>query len=162
MKGHGDDAQYPAAQGYDVNLGGCDFGQPPSYFDPYTTGRLPKGIPGLPGRKAGEYLTDREADEACELIRKWKDEPFFIQLAHYAVHTPLQGKRDATEKYAAVPKAEQQGQPVYAAMVESVDDSVGRSRGCECANFGCLSGRRSGGFGHPGRTRRSPARGVDR
>ena len=60
----GDDAWYPERQGYDENFGGCDYGQPPSYFDPFTNQRLPQGIPGLPGRKAGEFLTTREADEA--------------------------------------------------------------------------------------------------
>ncbi|MEK6233287.1 MAG: sulfatase-like hydrolase/transferase, partial [Planctomycetales bacterium] len=72
----GDEAWYPQRQGFDFNFGGCDYGQPPSYFDPYTNGRLKQGIPHLPPRKEGEYLSDREADEAVQFIRQHKDKPF--------------------------------------------------------------------------------------
>jgi arylsulfatase A-like enzyme len=124
----GDDAWYPTAQGYDENFGGCDYGQPPSYFDPFNqpNGRhamLRDGIPGLPGRKPGEYLTHREADEALGLIRQWKDRPFFIQLAHYAVHTPIQAIDSVAAKYRRDDKHDINAK--YAAMVESVDDSTG-------------------------------------
>ncbi len=121
----GDDAWYPPSQGYDVNLGGCDYGQPPSYFDPFANKGLPQGIPGLPGRKDGEYLTDREADEAARFIREHKDRPFFLGLCHYAVHTPLMGKADLVEKYKAKPPTQQKN-AVYAAMVQSMDEAAGR------------------------------------
>ena len=120
----GPDAWYPDKQGFDYNIGGCDFGQPPSYFDPYERGRQ-GGIPTLKPRKAGEYLTDREADEAVAFIRKHRDKPFFLYMAHYAVHTPLMGKKDVVAKYKAR-KPTHQKNPVYAAMVESVDDAVGK------------------------------------
>ena len=91
---------------------------------------LRAGIPGLPGRKKGEYLSDREADEAVKFIRDHKDKPFFLQLANYAVHTPIQAKKDVTEKYQAKIKASskllRQKNAKYAAMVESVDDAYGR------------------------------------
>jgi arylsulfatase A len=115
---------YPEKQGFDVNIGGCDFGQPPSYFDPYANASV-KGIPTLPARKAGEYLTDREADEVIQLIRKNKGKPFFINYAPYAVHTPLGGKPELVEKYKAKTPTEQKN-PVYAAMVESMDATVGK------------------------------------
>ena len=68
---------YPDKQGFDFNIGGCDFGQPPSYFDPYS--RKGQGqIPTLKPRREGEYLTDREADEAVKFIRRQKDKPFFL------------------------------------------------------------------------------------
>lgn len=126
----GTDPWYPTEQGYDENYGGCDYGQPPNYFDPFNQpkGRhemLRAGIPGLPSRKKGEYLSDREADEAVMFIRKHKDQPFFLQLANYAVHTPIQAKADVTAKYEAKPKTQQKNAK-YAAMVESVDDAVGR------------------------------------
>lgn len=126
----GTDPWYPTEQGYDENYGGCDYGQPPNYFDPFNQpkGRhemLRAGIPGLPSRKKGEYLSDREADEAVMFIRKHKDQPFFLQLANYAVHTPIQAKTDVTAKYEAKPKSLQKNAK-YAAMVESVDDAVGR------------------------------------
>jgi arylsulfatase A-like enzyme len=55
-----------------------------------------------------------------------KDKPFFIYLAHYGVHTPLQAKKDVIAKYQAKKPAQGQRNPTYAAMLESVDDSVGR------------------------------------
>jgi len=115
---------YPENQGFDYNYGGCDYGQPPSYFDPYF--RSGHGsIPTLEPRKVGEYLTDREADEAVGFIRRHKNQPFFLYLAHYAVHTPLEGKNELVRKYAAKPATNQKN-ATYAAMVESVDLSVGR------------------------------------
>lgn len=122
----GPHAWWPATQGYDENDGGCDFGQPPSYFDPYANERV-EGIPSLPPRHEGEYLTDREADEAVGFIRRHQDQPFFLHLAHYAVHTPIQAKDSLTAKYAAKVKPEEtdQANAEYAAMVESVDHAVG-------------------------------------
>jgi len=120
----GADDWYPDKQGFDFNIGGCDFGQPPSYFDPYF--RKGQGsIPTLEPRREKEYLTDREADEAVGFIRRHKDKPFFLYMAHYAVHTPIQGKKDLIEKYKAKTPTDQKN-PTYAAMVESVDNSVGR------------------------------------
>ncbi len=120
----GADDWYPDKQGFDFNIGGCDFGQPPSYFDPYF--REGQGqIPTLPPRREGEYLTDREADEAVGCVRRHKDKPFFLYMAHYAVHTPIQAKEKLIEKYRARPLFGQKN-PAYAAMVESVDDAVGK------------------------------------
>jgi arylsulfatase A-like enzyme len=125
----GDDAWFPQHQGFDENYGGCDYGQPPSYFDPYTNKRLKQGIVHLKPRKKGEYLTDREADEAVGFIARHKDKPFFLYLAHYAVHTPIQAKKDLTDRYAkkreATVQKSKQKNAKYAAMVHSVDDAVG-------------------------------------
>ncbi len=123
----GDDAWYPTGQGFVANIGGCDYGQPPSYFDPFNQPKhrhemIRAGIPFMPGRKPGEYLTHREADEAVDLIRQWKDKPFFLQVAHYAVHTPIQAIDAVAAKYRREGKNEQNAK--YAAMVESVDDST--------------------------------------
>ena len=115
---------YPDKQGFDYNIGGCDFGQPPSYFDPYTRKRQ-GGIPTLKPRKKGEYLTDREADEAVRFIRAHSDGPFFLYLAHYAVHTPLQAKKELIAKYKAKRPTNQKN-PTYAAMVDSLDQAVGK------------------------------------
>ncbi len=118
---------YPEKQGFDFNYGGCDKGQPPTYFDPYESERYGVGnIPTLAPRRAGEYLTDREADEACHFIEAHRDRPFFLHLAHYAVHTPLEARADLLGKYEAKTSTTGQRNPVYAAMVESVDRSVGR------------------------------------
>jgi arylsulfatase A-like enzyme len=119
------DDWYPEHQGYDLNRGGCDLGHPPSYFDPYEN--EPQGpIPTLAPRREGEYLTDREADEAVEFIRENAEGPFFLHLAPYAVHTPLMARADLREHYERRRKGEHQQNAVYAAMVRSVDDALGR------------------------------------
>ena len=120
----GTDEFYPEKQGFDRNIGGCDFGQPPSYYDPYAN-KTQGGIPNLPPRREGEYLTDREADEAVKFIQENRDKPFFLNLWHYAVHTPLMAKPELLEKYKAKPPTEQKN-AVYATMVQSVDQAMGR------------------------------------
>ena len=116
----GGPAFHPEHQGFDLNVGGYDRGQPPSYFAPY---RIPTLVEG----PKGEYLTDREAAEAVRFITAHKDEPFYLYVPHYCVHTPIQAKPAVTARYAA--KAAPRQKPkndAYAAMVESVDDSLGR------------------------------------
>ena len=110
----------PQQFGFDVNMGGDHRGQPPRYVAPY-------GLPELPDGPAGEFLTDRESAEAVRFIESHRSQPFFLYLAHYAVHTPLDGKRDVVAKYKARTPDDQRN-PVYAALLESVDDSVGRIR----------------------------------
>ena len=67
-----------------------------------------------------------EPEEAERFITTNKDHPFFLMLSHYAVHAPLQGKPELVKRYEQTPKEKRQGKPDYAAMVESVDQSVGR------------------------------------
>ncbi|VTU02001.1 sulfatase : Sulfatase OS=Planctomyces limnophilus (strain ATCC 43296 / DSM 3776 / IFAM 1008 / 290) GN=Plim_1520 PE=4 SV=1: Sulfatase [Gemmataceae bacterium] len=114
----------PTKQGFDVNIAGDQTGTPRSYFAPFAnkSGQMP----GLEKAEAGEYLTDRLAAEAEKFLDANKDKPFFLYLPHYGVHTPLQAKKDVVAKYNVKPRAGAQSNPVYAAMVESVDDAVGR------------------------------------
>jgi arylsulfatase A-like enzyme len=116
---------YPEKHGFDVNVGGTERGSPPTYFFPYKNKAF--SIPGLEEGKEGEYLTDRLTTEAETFIEKNKDKPFFLYLAHHGVHIPLQAKKELIAKYQAKARpGQEQNNPVYAAMVESVDDSVGR------------------------------------
>ncbi|MSU28098.1 MAG: sulfatase [Pedosphaera sp.] len=122
----------PEHHGFDVNIAGNAHGAPGSYFFPYagdwsipTTGKRATWNV-LPDGKPGEYLTDRLTDEAVKFIRDTRDKPFFLYFPHYGVHTPLQAKADMIAKYERIPEAQRQGKPEYAAMVESVDESVGR------------------------------------
>lgn len=124
----GTDDWYPDKQGYDFNIGGCDFGQPPSYFDPYENKRC-GNIPTLPPRKEGEYLTDREADEAVLFIEQNKNKPFFLNLCNYAVHTPIQAKDSLIKKYEAKPTTKH-NRANYAAMLESLDEAIGEIVAC--------------------------------
>ncbi|MDA1274103.1 MAG: sulfatase [Verrucomicrobia bacterium] len=116
----GGEPYWPETQGFDRNIGGYHRGQPPSYFAPYK-------IPTLPEGPDGEFLTDRESLEATSFIEANKDRPFFLYLPHYAVHTPIQAKSEVAAKYRAkVQKGAPHTNPTYAALIESVDDSVGR------------------------------------
>ena len=126
---------YPEHQGFDLNVAGRDYGAPGSYFFPFegswkipTTGQVLRKSSPL-GGKEGDYLVDRLAEEAEKFILSSSNEPFFLMLSHYAVHSPLQGKPGKVERYEETPEPQRQGKPAYAAMVESVDDSVGRVMG---------------------------------
>jgi arylsulfatase A len=74
-----------------------------------------------------EYLTDRLTSEAEKFIEQNKDRPFFLYLSHYAVHIPLAAKQKMLEHYRQkIRPDDPQSNPIYAAMVQSVDESVGR------------------------------------
>jgi arylsulfatase A-like enzyme len=70
-----------------------------------------------------KYLTDYFTDEAVTAIKRNKNQPFFMYLAHWGVHTPLQASK---ADYDALPNIPDHRRRVYAAMVKSVDRSVGR------------------------------------
>ncbi len=110
----------PTTQGFDVNIAGREWGSPSGggYHSPYK-------YPNVVNSEPGEYLTDRLGQEACSFIEQNKDKPFFLYLTHYAVHTPIQGKKELVEKYKAKEPTEYHNNAAYAAMIESVDDSVG-------------------------------------
>ena len=132
----GSKGYYPDDQGFDLNLGGHERGSPPGgYFSPYRNPKLPDG-------PKGEYLTDRLTDEALRFLDANSGKPFLLYLSHYAVHTPLQSKKELAAKYQAkagkLPAKEPrwgvegsrkvrlvQDHPVYAGMVQSMDESVG-------------------------------------
>ena len=111
----------PLPYGFDVNIGGTHSGSPPKgYFPPNDVSGLRK-----PSSK-DEYLTDRLTDEAIGFIDTNKDKPWCLYLSHFAVHTPLQAKPELTEKYKSLPPGEHHTSAVMAAMIDSVDDGVGR------------------------------------
>lgn len=110
----------PEKQGFDLNFAGDARGLPPSYFWPY-------GIPTIKTGQPGEYLTDRLTDEALKFVETNRERPFFLYFAHYTVHAPLQAKQELIGKYKAkLRPGQQQKNPIYAAMIESLDQSVGR------------------------------------
>lgn len=74
----------------------------------------------------GAYLADFLTDHAEKFIDKNKERPFFLYLAHFGVHTPLEAKAELIEKYRKKKGVGGHNDPVYAAMIESVDQSVGR------------------------------------
>jgi len=148
------EGRHPANQGFDEIVGVNYAGQPGSYFYPYEDigqdwigGKrrviIERDVLGLSGGKEGEFLTDRLTDEAVDFIKKNSENPFFLYFSHYAVHTPLQGKEEYVKHYE--PKGNEldtrevlekiddraysrirQSNPVYAANVQSLDESVGK------------------------------------
>ncbi|MGD9328656.1 MAG: sulfatase [Cyclobacteriaceae bacterium] len=135
----GKEGYYPEDQGFDINKGGWERGGPygpGKYFTPY-------GNPKLEDGPEGEHLPDRLAQETIDFISLNKDNPFFAYLSFYSVHTPLIGRPDLVEKYEAKSESvnfdaedfiplnnnqwrQVQNHAVYAAMVEAMDEAVGR------------------------------------
>jgi arylsulfatase A-like enzyme len=126
----GEEGNHPEDQGFDINIGGNDLGQPPSYFDPYLAKNASEDyvLKNVPPRAEGEFLTDREGDEIVKFLQNSSRNPFFIHWAPYAVHTPIMGPEDLVEKYRRkTPKV--QRNPTYAALVENLDHNVGKVLG---------------------------------
>jgi arylsulfatase A-like enzyme len=147
----GGEGHMPQDHGFDVNIGGCQTGSPGhgGYFSPWS-------IPVLENADVpeGTYLTDYLTDQAIEQIRNKGEAPFFLNLWYYSVHTPIQAKPEKIKKYEAKTRAmgldtqktfEEgvfypcehkkdkrilrrliQSDPVYAAMIESLDENIGR------------------------------------
>ena len=116
----------PREQGFDVNIGGSDIGTTLSYIAPFS--RSGKVMTGLESAPDGQYLTDRLTDEAEKFLDANKARPFFLYMPHYAVHTPMVAKANLIGHYPewnGTPHGRQEN-PVYAAMLESLDESVGR------------------------------------
>jgi len=114
----GDD---PTTQGFDVNVAGSHRGNPgkDGYFSPYNVDFLPDG-------PEGEYLTDRLTTEAIRFLEDNKEKPFFLYMPYYTVHTPIIGKEELIEKFETKANGNGQDNPVYAAMIASLDENVGR------------------------------------
>jgi arylsulfatase A-like enzyme len=112
----------PLHQGFDVDFPHWPGPGPAgSYVAPW---KFPEEL--LKG-KPGEHLEDRVCEEAVKFIRENKDRPFFLNYWCFSVHGPWDGKRELIEKYRATadPKNPQHN-PVYGAMVQSLDEAVGR------------------------------------
>lgn len=122
----GDGQDLPQAQGFDINIGGTHSGMPRSFFWPRW-----RGNPPVQGEFDGQYLPDFLSMRAVQFIRAHRDRPFFLYLAHYAVHIPIQAPSADVARYrrrlANRPaRPWEHFNPYYAAMVEAIDRSVGR------------------------------------
>ena len=130
---------YPQHQGFDINVGGCQWGHPRGgkhFFSPYDN-------PSMPDGPVGEYLPERMADETMKFIRDHNDEPFLAVLSFYVVHTPLMTTSDLEGKYNEKKSTMEFAEPlfvecdgrkvrqvqehaVYAGMVEAMDTACGK------------------------------------
>jgi arylsulfatase A-like enzyme len=127
----GDWEHYPETHGFDINIGGTNWGAPQTFWWPYsgsgTHGAEFRYIPHLEFGKPGEYLTDRLTDEAMKVIDHAGDKPFFVYLAHHSVHTPIEAKADDIAHFDAKLRPGMHHQHgTYAAMTKNLDDNVGR------------------------------------
>jgi len=142
--GPNEDAYYPQSRGFDVNIGGGRGGGPYSgnkYFAPFKNPQIKEESP------EGDHLPARLARETAKFIETNKDGQFFAYLSFYSVHTPLMGRPDLVDKYkkkAALISGTEfakeetvfgkkqrqvrilQKHAVYAAMVEAMDEAVGK------------------------------------
>ena len=147
----GGEGHSPQDHGFEINVGGAHQGSPGKggYFSPWTIPPLEKAdVP------EGTYLTDYLTEQILDLLENKDERPFFLNLWYYQVHTPLQAKAEKIEKYKAkatamgLDEAETfvdgehypcehkkdqrvrrrlvQSDPVYAGMIESLDESIGR------------------------------------
>ena len=120
----------PQDHGFDVNIGGSGRGLPPTFFYPYLNGNPDRDLLGEPidPAREGEYLTDRLTTEALGFIEAHRDTTFLLHLAYYAPHVPIEGPRDKVARYHARAASGDYGfeNPEYAAMIEAIDDNVGR------------------------------------
>ncbi len=147
----GGEGSLPSDHGFQVNIGGCAWGSPgrEGYFAPW-------GVPALKDADvpSGTYLDDYLTERAIALIEGSGGQPFFLNMWYYLVHIPCQARVETVRKYEAkarrlgldriaaleegevfpcehkrhlrVQRRIVQSDPVYAAMVEHLDDNVGR------------------------------------
>ena len=127
---------WPTDHGFDINKGGWEVGSPRSgYFVPWKN-------PNLKDGPEGENLSLRLARETANFIKQNKDTSFFAYLSFYAVHGPVQTTKEKWSKYRQkaedagiaetgfkmghfLPIRQEQDNPVYAGLVETMDDAVG-------------------------------------
>ena len=139
----------PQDHGFEINIGGGTAGAPGRYFAPWPVEAL-----AHENAPPGTYLTDYLTDRAIDLIRRRDGRPFFLNLWHYAVHTPIQARRTAIrrsekraqtlgldrmktfeegepfptlhKRHLRVTRRLRQSDPAYAAMVANLDWNIGR------------------------------------
>lgn len=116
----GREPYWPDKHGFDVNIAGAHNPGPPSYFSPYDIETIEDG-------PEGEYLSDRVSEEAIQYIEAHQEDPFFLCLWHFAVHSPWNAKLEDMEDYFGKvdPRGEQHN-PLIAGMHANVDKNLGR------------------------------------
>jgi arylsulfatase A-like enzyme len=137
----GSKGSWPEDHGFDINQGGWDAGSPiGGYYSPWEN-------PNLPNGPKGQSLTQRLASETIVFIERHKNHPFLAYLSFYAVHGPIQTSKPLWEKYRekasklpktaerfktdrTLPVRQVQDNPIYAGLIENMDNAVGRVLKC--------------------------------
>lgn len=132
----GGEGSYPEDHGFDINIGGYESGSPRGgYFAPYDNPKMSQG-------PDGENLSLRLGAETAKYINEDHEQPFFAMLSFYAVHGPIQTTEDLWSKYRnkalaagtadhgyemerRMPIRVVQDNPVYAGLMETMDQAVG-------------------------------------
>ncbi|MFD2256640.1 sulfatase [Luteolibacter algae] len=119
---------YPTDHGFDLNIGGREWGQPKGpgkYFSPFD-------MPNLDDGKPGDFLTDKLTDAAIKFLDNTKrDNPFLLYFSYYTLHGPIMAPPAYVEKYKEKAKGFDNAKdelldPARAGMVEILDNSIGR------------------------------------
>jgi arylsulfatase A-like enzyme len=122
------DQHYPTSHGFDLNVGGREWGQPKGkgkYFSPFQ-------MPNLDDGKPGDFLTDKLTDAAISFINEQAQEkPFLLYFSYYTLHGPIMAPPELVAKYKKKAatfenKKDEFLNPTRAGMVEKLDESVGR------------------------------------
>ncbi len=113
----------PRQQGFEVNIGGYNAGNPGSWKGGYLQ---PNNNPEIDDARPGEYLTDYLTRKAVDYIEAHAEQPFYLQLSYYTPHSPFQAPAARTAKYRQKQGSGGHEHPVYAAMIDSLDRGVGQ------------------------------------
>jgi arylsulfatase A len=105
------------------HLGGAGFDPQQQGFDVYVAGKKDGGDPDTKDPGKGEYEITSAAEK---FIRDNRSKPFFAYVAYNNVHIPLNVRRDLIKKWKALPPGQNHTNYIYAALIESLDKSVGR------------------------------------
>ncbi|MDO6803282.1 sulfatase [Wenyingzhuangia sp. 1_MG-2023] len=132
----GEKGSWPEDHGFDINVGGYDAGGPKGgYYAPFKN-------PNLENHEDGENLSMRLANETVSFMKQNKDKQFFAYLSFYAVHGAIETTQEKWTKYRKkaidngieetayrmgkfLPIRQTQDNPIYAGLVETMDDAVG-------------------------------------
>lgn len=126
----GSEGENPLNLGFDINIGGCSIGQPGSYLGTegfgHLAGNSKRAVPDLEKYHGKDiFLTEALTLEANATISEAvkEDRPFFLNMSHYAVHTPFYSDSRFAAKYKNTGKS--QKAQAYATLIEGIDKSLG-------------------------------------
>lgn len=111
----------PLEHGFDVDV--------PHWPGPGPAGSFvaPWKFPNFKERKPGEHIEDRMGDEAVAFMEQHRDEPFYLNYWQFSVHAPFNAKQEYIERHRKrIDPKDPQRSPTYAAMVQSLDDNIGK------------------------------------